>query len=172
LITLNIQAPSKLSANMKVKMEEMLLDGFPVLVEFPVAWGDMDALKHVNNVTYFRYFENARIAYLERIRMWELMEETGIGPILASTQCRFRAPLTYPDVVSIGARISDVGAAGFTMKYIVVSRRLSKVAAEGEGHLVTYDYRKNRKVPMPAELKKRILGIEAEGRRQAADIRY
>jgi acyl-CoA thioester hydrolase len=146
---------------MKVKMEEKLLDSFPVIVEFPVAWGDMDALKHVNNVTYFRYFENARIAYFERIKIWEFMEETGIGPILASTQCRFRAPLTYPDMVSIGTRISDIGPDGFTMKYIVASHRLSKIAAEGEGLLVTYDYRNNRRAPMPAELKKSILDIEA-----------
>ena len=36
-------------------MFEELLADYPVIVEFPVAWGDMDALSHVNNVTYFRY---------------------------------------------------------------------------------------------------------------------
>jgi acyl-CoA thioester hydrolase len=142
-------------------MEKKLLAGFPVIVEFPVAWGDMDALKHVNNVTYFRYFENARIAYFERIKFWEFMERTGIGPILASTQCRFRAPLIYPDTVSIGARISDIGPDGFTMKYSVASHRLLKIAAEGEGILITFDYRNNRKAPMPSELKESILDIEA-----------
>ena len=39
-----------------------LLADFPVTVEIPVAWGDMDAMGHVNNVVYFRYFETARIA--------------------------------------------------------------------------------------------------------------
>ena len=144
-------------------MEDELLKGFPVVVEFPVAWGDMDALRHVNNVTYFRYFENARIAYFERMKMWEFMQDTGIGPILASTQCRFRAPLTYPDVVSIGSCVSDIGQDAFTMKYRIVSQRLSKIAAEGEGLLVTYDYRNNCKVPMPAELKRSILDLEAIG---------
>jgi acyl-CoA thioester hydrolase len=142
-------------------MEEKILDGFPVIVEYQVEWGDMDALKHVNNITYFRYFENARIAYFERIRFWEFMEQTGIGPILASTQCKFRIPLTYPDTVSIGARISDIGPDGFTMKHGVASHRLSKIAAEGEGLLITYDYRNLRKVPVPAELKRSILEIEA-----------
>ena len=73
------------SFSMKAHMGEKLLEGFPVIVEFPVAWGEMDALGHVNNVAYFRYFENARIAYFERIKMWNFMEKTGIGPILAST---------------------------------------------------------------------------------------
>ena len=147
---------------MKVQMKETLLEDFPVIVEYPVAWGDMDALRHVNNVTYFRYFENARIAYFERIRMWEFMDKTGIGPILASTQCRFRVPLTYPDVVPIGSCVSDIGQDSFTMKYCVISHRLSKIAAEGEGQLVTYDYHNNRKVPMPPELKQTILNLEGK----------
>ena len=145
-------------------MADKLLEGFPVIVEFPVSWGDMDALQHVNNVAYFRYFENARIAYLDRIKVWEFLEKTGIGPILASTQARFRTPLTYPDVVSVGARISDIGEDRFTMKYSVASHRLSKIAAEGEGVLVTYDYRNDRKVTVPAELRRSILDIEAQSR--------
>jgi len=148
---------------MKVQMGKKLLEGFPVVVEFPVAWGDMDALGHVNNIVYFRYFENARIAYFERVKILEFMRKTGIGPILASTQCRFRLPLTYPDTVSIGACISDIGPDGFTMKYSVASHRFSKIAADGEGLLITYDYRNRKKVPIPAELKKSILHIEAKG---------
>ncbi|MGA2403282.1 MAG: thioesterase family protein [Syntrophobacteraceae bacterium] len=142
-------------------MEEKLLEGFPVIVEFPVVWGEMDALGHVNNVAFFRYFENARVVYFDRVKLWEFMEKTGIGPILASTQCRFRAPLSYPDVVSVGASVSDIGPDRFTMKYSVASHRLSKIAAEGEGVLVIYDYRNNRKVPVPAELKRSILDLEA-----------
>ena len=70
--------------------------------------------------------------------------------------------MAYPDVVSIGASVSDIGPDRLTMKYIVASRRLSKIAAEGEGVLVTYDYRNNRKVPVPAEVKRSILDLEAE----------
>jgi len=141
-------------------MTMTLLEDYPVIVEFPVAWGEMDALQHVNNVAYFRYFENARIAYFDRIKIWTFMEESGIGPILASTHCRYRLPLTYPDVVSIGSRVSDIGEDRFTMKYVVASHNVSKIAAEGEGILVTYDYRNNRKAPMPAELKRTILAVE------------
>ena len=44
-----------------------VLQGYPVTVEIPVAWGDMDAYGHVNNTMYFRYFETARIAYFYRL---------------------------------------------------------------------------------------------------------
>jgi acyl-CoA thioester hydrolase len=147
-------------------MRDTLLKGFSVIVDWQVAWSDMDALRHVNNVTYFRYFENVRIAYFERIKLWEIMEKTGIGPIISSTQCRFRIPLTYPDVVSIGSCVSDISQDGFTMKLCVASHRLSKIAAEGEALLVSFDYRNNRRVPMPTQLKQNILDLEEAGRQK------
>ena len=67
--------------------------------------GDIDLLGHVNNVVYFRWFESARIAYFDKVRMWEFGETVGIGPILHSINCRYRIPLTYPDTVSVGARV-------------------------------------------------------------------
>jgi len=146
-------------------MREKLLEGFPVIVDIPVYWGDQDYFQHVNNVAYFRYFEQARIAYFDRIKVWEFLEKTGIAPIMASTRCRFRAPLTYPDVVSAGARISDIGDDRFTMKYSVTSHRLAKIVAEGDVVLVIYYYRNKRKVPVPAELKRNILDLEAESGR-------
>lgn len=137
-----------------------ILKGFPVVVEFPIAWGEMDAQQHVNNVVYFRYIENARIAYYDKIGAWKLMEESGIGTVLASTQCRYRVPLTYPDTVSVGAKVTKVEADRFTMEYHVVSHRLGKLAAEGKGVLVTYDFRENRKTPLPEALRTNISSLE------------
>ena len=44
-----------------------LLAGLSVVIALPVQWGDQDALGHVNNVVYFRWYESARIAYFERV---------------------------------------------------------------------------------------------------------
>jgi acyl-CoA thioester hydrolase len=136
------------------------LSGYPVVVEIPVAWGEMDAFGHVNNIVYFRYFETARIAYFEKLNMPEFIGRDPIGPILAETSCRFRAPLSYPDRVSIGARVVSVGEDRFVMSYAVFSHRLKRIAADGEGVLVCFDYRQNRKAPVPARLRQRIEEIE------------
>lgn len=141
-------------------MPQELLKIYPVVIELPVAWGEMDALRHVNNIVYFRYFESARMAYFTRLDIWNYMNETGIGPILASTGCKFKLPLTYPDTVSVGTRISEIEADRFVMKYVVVSHQHAKVAAEGEGLVVSYDYRALRKAPLPDEIKKRIEVLE------------
>jgi acyl-CoA thioester hydrolase len=142
-------------------MVDDLIAGFPVIVEQAVLWGEMDSYRHVNNVVYFRYFENARLEYFRRLDWFEYEKETGIGPILAATHARFRKPLTYPDTILICARIAELGADRFTIDHRVVSRRLEAVVTEGTGTVVTFHYAEGRKVPMPEELRRRIAALEA-----------
>ena len=52
-------------------IDASLLAGYPVIVDLPVAWGEMDFYRHVNNVVYFRYFENARLEYFRRLGWFE-----------------------------------------------------------------------------------------------------
>ncbi len=141
-------------------MTEHLTD-YPVVVEFPVAWGDMDAFAHVNNTVYFRWFEDARIAYFERSGVGEHMRQTRVGPILAKTWCRFRLPLKFPDTVRIGARVQDLGEDRFTMVYRVVSESLDAVAADGEGFIVMYDYQNQHKAPVPPDVRTAIEALES-----------
>ena len=88
------------------------------------------------------------------------MNKTGIGPILASTQCRFKIPLTYPDHVTVGAKVYKIEEDRFIMKYAVISHKLKKIAAYGEGELVTFDYQNNTKALIPDEIRKRIIDLE------------
>ncbi|MCG8605787.1 acyl-CoA thioesterase [bacterium] len=137
-----------------------LLAGYPLVIEIPVAWGEMDSFQHVNNIVYFRYFESARIAYFERIGYNELTKRSGKGPILASTQCKFILPLTYPDKVSVAARVPTIESDRFIMEYLIVSQNHQKTAALGEGLVVSYDYRQNKKVELPDTVRNAILQLE------------
>jgi acyl-CoA thioester hydrolase len=137
-----------------------LLEGFPIVVTTMVAWGDMDANRHVNNVVYFRYIEHARLQYFGELGFSAMQQETGIGPILSWTDCRFRRPLAYPDTVSIGTRIRDVAADRFVMDSIIVSHALRQVAAEGQQRVVVFDYRNNQKAPLPEVIRQRIAEFE------------
>lgn len=138
-----------------------LLKTFPVIIETPIAWGEMDSLQHVNNIIYFRYFESARMAYFNKLNLWDYLKATGIGPILASTQCKFRIPLTYPDTVFVGARVMKMEEDRYLMEYSVASQQHGKIAAEGEGLIVSYNYRELKKVALPDEIKARIQRLES-----------
>lgn len=141
------------------------LAGFPIVERVPVAWGDMDAFVHVNNIVYLKWFETARIACFEAIGWLEWMRAHGVGPILARTSCVYRAPVRFPDTVWVGARIDDLGADRFTMIYRVVSEKLGRVAAEGDGRIVSFNYATQSKAPIPAPIR---AAIEALGATVAA----
>jgi acyl-CoA thioester hydrolase len=141
-------------------MMSTLLKDYPVIVEFPVAWGEMDSMGHVNNIVYFRYFESARIAYFEKTNLIVYMTETGIGPILGEICCKFKIPLSYPDKVLIGAKVVSIEEDRFTMHHLVFSTKHQKVAAEGDGVIVTFNYREGKKVAIPEVLKRSIVNIE------------
>ncbi len=140
--------------------ERRLRAEFPVVVEWPVAWAEMDYFRHVNHAVYFTYFEGARIAYLDRIGFRALNGDRRAGPILASTHARYRRPVEYPDTVVVGARCTEVGPDRFTHEYRLVSRRLGEVAAEGGGVLVSYDYAAARKAPLPGAVRAAIHALE------------
>ena len=139
---------------------DKLLSEFSFIIQVNVEWGDMDALQHVNNVEYFKYFQKARIAYFEKNSSEDLFVESRISTILASTECKFIYPLKYPDAISIGARVDSMADQYFTMKYAVISHKNQKLVAIGGAKVVMFDYDKNMKASVPQEVKKRILNFE------------
>jgi acyl-CoA thioester hydrolase len=147
---------------MTARAGQGLLANYPTVIDIPLAWGEMDAFGHVNNIVYLRYFESARIAYFEPLGIMEAMTATGIGPILAETRCRYRLPLTYPDTVAVGARIVELAADRFLMHYRVVSHRHGRLAAEGDARVVYYDYNAGAKTPLPASIAARIRKREGD----------
>ena len=140
-------------------MNELLKD-FTLVVDLNIEWGDMDALQHVNNIEYFKYFQAARIAYFEKIGSDGVWGEKRISSILASTQCKFIYPLSYPDSISVGVRVDSMADQYFTMKYAVVSHKHQRLAAIGDAKVVMFDYANNKKASIPNEIRKTIIGLE------------
>ena len=131
---------------------------FPVTFSIPVQWGEQDGFGHVNNVVYLRWCETARIYYLERIGLTR-ERHNGVGPILAHLGCNFRKPVTFPDTVHIGARVTKLGNSSFQMEHAIFSDELGLVA-EADSTLVVYDYSTGKTSPIPAEVRSAISALE------------
>ena len=136
------------------------LEDFNIRIKIPVAWGEMDSLKHVNNTHFFKYFETARIKYFEEIGFIETMEKDSIGPILASASAKFIKPLFYPDTVTVGTRVTSIGSDNFMMGHIIVSKSQG-IAAFGEDKLVVYDYKSSKKTNLPESVRNKIREIDS-----------
>ncbi len=106
-------------------------------IEIPMAWGEQDAFGHLNNVVYFRYFENVRMYFLERIGVLRSHVGTGIGVILASTTCDFLRPVEWPNKLTVRTGCTAIGTTSFTMTYAIIDERGSLVAKgylQSSGH--------------------------------------
>jgi acyl-CoA thioester hydrolase len=136
------------------------IEHYPLIIEQAVAWGDMDAHGHVNNVIYFRYMENARVEFYRRIGKYEFEERTGITLVVKSTSCRYVSALACPDRIAIGARVAEISDEQILMQYLVVNRGTGQVAALGEAAIVALKAADNSRVSFPPELRERILELQ------------
>ena len=140
-----------------------MLNGYPVVVEVEVRWGDIDLLGHVNNIMYLQYFETARIEYFMRAGLGAPgCSSREFGFIVVSQYCRYKAPVTFPDTVDVGARVSALSKDAIVIRQAVHSRRLDKIAAIGDVSLVAYDFEKRRRIPIPDEVRASFVAIEGE----------
>ena len=138
------------------------MDSYPVQLEIPVAWGDMDAFGHVNNTVYLRWFESARIAFFERIDIGASRPEK-VGPILASTTCDYLTPVAYPATVVVGARPQRVGNTSFVIEHLATKD--GAPVARGSAVVVLIDYQTGEKIRVPDEIR---AAVAALGQGQAS----
>ncbi|MCI0361773.1 MAG: acyl-CoA thioesterase [Planctomycetaceae bacterium] len=131
-----------------------------VVVSLPIQWGDQDLFGHVNGVVYFRWFETARVEYLNRSGLSHLMSGEGRGPILASIKCDYRRQLKHPDTVLVSASVREIGRSSMKMHHLIYSVSQQALAAEGESTVVMFDYHAQRPTRVPDDIRQQIERLE------------
>lgn len=111
---------------------------------FNIAWGDMDALGHVNNVHYFDYFQEARLELLMTLNLTLIEKE---GPVLIHAACTFLKPVVYPATVSVRTKIHSLGHSSLIMDHDLYQDEV--LMAQGHTKLVWVNYEQNKSVPLP-----------------------
>jgi len=139
-----------------------LLSNYPVVVQIPVAWGEMDALQHVNNAVYFKYFETARIEYFMRIKLLDELELAKVGPVLGETSCRYKRPVTFPDTLFVGAKVVALQASHFVMEYEIASQTHNTITTKGAATVVMFDFQRQAKAELSQDLRDAIKVLEAQ----------
>ncbi len=128
-----------------------------------VRFGDLDAMRHLNNVVFLRYFETARISYLRHLIPTHTPadpEGDGFGMIFAECHINYRAPVHYDEQVAIACSVADVRRSSFRVAFEM--RVGERLAAEGYGVLVGFDYTAQKAMTLPDDLRRR-LQEEADG---------
>lgn len=132
---------------------------FPVKLPLRIDWSEMDLFGHVNNVAYFKYIQAARVNYWEISGLATDFEKHKIGPILLSTSCQFVKPLFYPGNIVVESRIEFIKITSFGIHHRILNEQ-DEIAAEAHDVIVTFDFRKNEKVPVSEEFRRSVEAIE------------
>ena len=133
-----------------------ILADYPVIFEQKIAWGDMDAFGHVNNVMYYRYMESARIWYFDHLDIFSY----DVNTVVASNQCKYLKPIFYPDVLHIGVRVEELRNSAMRMSYALYSTQQNDIVALGEAVVVFVDKVEMKKTLMPQIIREKIIALE------------
>jgi len=116
--------------------------------ETSIRWSDMDALGHVNNSIYFRYFEMARMQWWDSLGDGALGTEA-IAMVVADGHCEYIVPLKYPATVTIAMSGGAAGRTSFN-SYYSVTQDNGTLCARGAARIVWFDNNKDASTPLPA----------------------
>ena len=117
----------------------------------PVRWRDLDDFGHVNNSTYFTYFEQARVEWWLKFNI--NINNPPIGPVVVTCQCTFIKPIFFPSDLDIKVYVSPPGRSSYTIYYeIFDAKQTDKRYAEGDTKMVWVDYQAGHSVPLTDDM--------------------
>jgi len=118
-----------------------------------VRFGHLDAMRHLNNVEFLRFFETARIEFLRDIVPTHdpANPEGNFGIIFAECHINYRSPGHYDELIETELSIGDVRRSSFRVEFVM--RVGDRLLAEGWGALVGFDYVTQRAAPLPEDVR-------------------
>jgi acyl-CoA thioester hydrolase len=118
----------------------------------PTRWMDNDTYGHVNNVTYYAYFDTVVNAFLISEGQMDIKRSPTIA-VVVETMCRYHRSLTFPDVLDAGVRVPQIGNTSVRYEIGLFRRGEEEVAASGHFVHVFVDRQTRRPVPIPKPIR-------------------
>ncbi|TJZ75771.1 acyl-CoA thioesterase [Rhodococcus oryzae] len=128
---------------------------YPVLWPVPTRWADNDHYGHVNNVTYYSYFDTAVNGWLMSTVGVDIRDLPAIG-VVAETSCRYHSELSFPDQLQVGLSVARLGARSIVYAlaiFRVGERGALDLAATGRFVHVYIDAQTRKPVAIPEEIR-------------------
>jgi acyl-CoA thioester hydrolase len=122
-----------------------------------VRFGDLDAMQHMNNVEFLRFFETARIDYILQLSPEHApTERRQFGFIFAECHIAYKAPAFFGDTIRTYIWPSELKRSSLRLAFEMRTENDDRLVAEGWGTLVGYDYGAGESRPIPDVLRERI----------------
>ena len=125
---------------------------YPSFLAIPTRWMDNDTYGHVNNVTYYSYFDTVVNEHLIRAASLDIRGGEAIG-IVVETACRFHKPLSFPDTIDAGLRVARLGHSSVAYEIALFRQGDDDAAATGRFVHVWVDRAQRRPIAVPPRVR-------------------
>ncbi|MFL5828213.1 MAG: acyl-CoA thioesterase [Thermoleophilaceae bacterium] len=122
-----------------------------------VRFGDLDAMQHMNNVEFLRFFETARIDWIRTLAPEHHPgSRSQFGFIFAECHINYRSPAHYDEELRTYVWPAEVRRSSIRVQFEMRAEQDDRLVADGYGVLVGYDYAEGRARPLPDALRERL----------------
>ena len=115
-------------------------------------WHDNDAYGHVNNVTYYCFFDTAVNTYLIEQGGLDIHDGEVVGFVVSSA-CDYFASIAFPECIEVGLRVGKLGNSSVQYELAVFKAGEEEARAAGRFVHVFVDRTSNQPVPIPGMLR-------------------
>lgn len=125
-------------------------------------FSETDAFGHINNVSYFTYFEQARVEYFDSLKIFEYLgidifdRDSDYIVVTANLECHYLAQLYYGQDVEVYVKTSSIGRTSFELQYCLLEKERGLIAAIGRGSVVYINKKTGKSQPLPQILRDRL----------------
>lgn len=128
-------------------------------------FSETDAFGHINNVSYFIYFEQGRLDYFGELRLldhWSGMERASSYSVVADLACDYLQELFFNQAVLLKVRTASIGRTSTELEYALIREADKALIATGRGRLVNIDANTKKPTPLSSEFIQLIQSYEPE----------
>ena len=115
-------------------------------------WHDNDLYGHVNNVTYYSYFDTVANTYLITQGGLDIHHGDVVG-FVVNSGCQYFAPVAFPDRLEGGLRVNQLGNSSVEYGLAIFAEGQAQAVAEGHLVHVFVNRTTQRPVPIPEPLR-------------------
>lgn len=133
-----------------IKNFEQWKENFEFYTTIRVRFSETDMFGHMNNVSAFIYFEQARIEFLQHVG-FTLEEDGNQGiPIVADLQCDYLKQIFFNDKIKLYVKAHHIGTTSFDLHYKALNEK-NEVCLTGRGTLVYIHSKTHQPIPIPKD---------------------
>lgn len=111
---------------------------------------ETDMLGHVNNVTNFIYYEQARVDYFRELELLEpIMKSNDIYFVTADIYCQYLSEIYFGELLDVKIRTSEIRNKSMDFEYAIIRKEKNEIASTAKGAVVFVDKNTGKATKIP-----------------------